>query len=854
MITRIILIFILLVGSLQAKELEKVSLQLHWKYQFQFAGFIIAKEKGFYKDVGLDVELKEPKSGMNIEDEVLSGKSNYGIYNSNILISALKNRPIKLLGSFFKGSALVLITAPNIKIVNDLIGKTIMTAKRDNIDIGLKYILDSNNINIKDIQTIPHTYSLDEFINGKCDAMTAFISDQPYKLNKLGIKYNIINPTNYGLYNLHLELFTSNNEAINFPKRTKKFLDASIKGWKYALKHKDEIINIIMAKYNKKIDRDTLEYEAEITERLIMARMYEIGSFNKNFLNKQIAVYKKINNSKKNMNLNNLIFNKKRQQNINLTKEEKEYIKNKKSIKVCIHTNQIPFVTQTKDGYSGLSIDFLNIISKETGLNVEYLQNSSVAKYIGNTQNGTCDMASIIVTKPNKFKSLTPTISYILDNIVIATGINEPYRFRLNNFKNKKIMIQKDFKNFKNYIRDIGPNLQLVDVDVIDLNRVVSGEFYGAIGVSYLMGYKISRDYLYEIKIMTKVGEDEISGSFGISNKEPLLLSIFNKSIKKIPISTKERIYDKYRKLKVEKKIDYDIIFKTIIIFSFIILIMFTVFFKQRKLIKQIEIEKDKYQKIEAKIQTINKNLEKRVHSEVEKNEKQQLMMLQQSRLAQMGEMIGAIAHQWRQPLNTLSTGIQNLKYDYKEGKLEDEIYVKSFINKSKETVKYMSQTIDDFRNFFRIDKEKKDFKVLKSIEVAIDMHSLQLKSLGIDIELNGDEFEHFGFESEYQQVILNIISNAKDALIENSIEEPKIQINLKNNQVTIEDNAGGIPDNIIYRVFEPYFTTKEQGKGTGIGLYMSKMIIEGNMGGSLSVDNGENGAIFTISFEERLK
>jgi len=254
---------------------------------------------------------------------------------------------------------------------------------------------------------------------------------------------------------------------------------------------------------------------------------------------------------------------------------------------------------------------------------------------------------------------------------------------------------------------------------------------------------------------------------------------------------------------------------------------------------KQIESQK--------KLKKFNDTLELTIEQEVAKNREKDQQLINQSRLAQMGEMIGAIAHQWRQPLNEISTSIQNLKYDYKEALLEDDKYVKLFIDKNKKTIAFMSQTIDDFRNFFRIEKEKKEFPILETTQIVIGMLSAQLKNHQIKVELNGDEFFYLGLQSEYQQVMLNLIANAKDALLENKIVNPKITIDIEKSCITVSDNAGGIPVEIINRVFEPYFTTKEQGKGTGIGLYMSKMIIEDNMSGKLSVYNDTSGAVFKI-------
>ena len=240
--------------------------------------------------------------------------------------------------------------------------------------------------------------------------------------------------------------------------------------------------------------------------------------------------------------------------------------------------------------------------------------------------------------------------------------------------------------------------------------------------------------------------------------------------------------------------------------------------------------------------------MEKKIDKALKENIKQLEVLQQQTKMAAMGEMIGAIAHQWRQPLSVISVNIQNLKYDYEDGLIDDK-FINEFISKNKTTIKFMSKTIDDFRSFFRLDKEKSDFSVKEATISVIDMLSAQFKNNGININLKGDEFIYNGFKSEYQQVVLNLINNAKDILLQNKVQNPSIDIELKENKVIFKDNGGGISKDIIDRVFEPYFTTKKQGKGTGMGLYLSKMIIEENMDAKLSVVNTENGALFEIDF-----
>ena len=259
-------------------------------------------------------------------------------------------------------------------------------------------------------------------------------------------------------------------------------------------------------------------------------------------------------------------------------------------------------------------------------------------------------------------------------------------------------------------------------------------------------------------------------------------------------------------------------------------------------------------------LNTLNKNLDKRVKEEVQKRAKQEQMLIQQSRFAAMGEMIGNIAHQWRQPLNALSLLLQNIENAY-EMDILDEAYIKRSVAKGNRLTKAMSQTIDDFRNFFRPNKQAEIFSVHSALNATMDMIKSSFENNMITFEQDIDDSLCVkGFSSEFSQVILNILTNAKDALIENKKEERKIIINVfkgetNNNNVIIEiqDSAGGIPKEIVSNIFDPYFTTKEEGKGTGIGLYMSKTIIETNMQGRLSVLNTADGAKFIIELKREI-
>lgn len=232
--------------------------------------------------------------------------------------------------------------------------------------------------------------------------------------------------------------------------------------------------------------------------------------------------------------------------------------------------------------------------------------------------------------------------------------------------------------------------------------------------------------------------------------------------------------------------------------------------------------------------------------------EYQKAMLFQQSKLAAMGEMIDNIAHQWRQPLNTLSVIVQDAEYAYGSGRV-DKNYIRTMTSESMDQIMFMSQTIEDFRNFVKPDQKNTPFDLNQPVAESLEMLASMFEAhrIAIDVQYSDNALEVFGSASEFKQVLINLLQNARDALIEHKSSHPTITIRVFGDDtygvISIQDNGGGIPSDVIERIFEPYFTTKEEGKGSGIGLYMSYSIIQTKMGGTIEVANVENGTMFTL-------
>jgi C4-dicarboxylate-specific signal transduction histidine kinase len=259
-------------------------------------------------------------------------------------------------------------------------------------------------------------------------------------------------------------------------------------------------------------------------------------------------------------------------------------------------------------------------------------------------------------------------------------------------------------------------------------------------------------------------------------------------------------------------------------------------------------------------LEELNKNLEEKISLEIEKNREKDLQLFNSSKMASLGEMIDNIAHQWRQPLSGISTMASGMLIAKEYESLTDEMFT-YYCNNIVETTQFLSETIDTFRDFIKEEKEVKKVILQERITKTLNIESATFNHHHITL-IDNVNYEQAIYVNlivgELTQVLINILNNAKDALIRNGIEKPWIKIDLVQNEdkviISIEDNAGGIPENVLPHIFEPYFTTKHQSQGTGLGLYMSYKIVTENLKGSLYAKNSQFGAKFFIVLNSELE
>ena len=258
----------------------------------------------------------------------------------------------------------------------------------------------------------------------------------------------------------------------------------------------------------------------------------------------------------------------------------------------------------------------------------------------------------------------------------------------------------------------------------------------------------------------------------------------------------------------------------------------------------------------EDRLQRLNMELERRVAQEVEKNIAQDLIMAQQARMAAIGEMLSNISHQWRQPLNNVGLIIQNMQLEFEDHSLTTDT-CNDYVAECMKYLSYMSSTIDNFQDFYLPDNKQQTFKPCKAIEDLFSLIRDDMTFQGITIRNTCEaDLLIFGYKKEFSQVIMNIILNAKDSFHKHKQLNPFIEICCRKEEdsavIFIRDNGGGIPLEILDKIFDPYFTTKFMSQGVGMGLYMSKMIIENHMGGRIKVTNTDIGVEVTIIMSDK--
>ncbi len=926
---KVLILFLLLLNCLFAKN-DQVSLQLKWKHQFQFAGYYMAKEKGFYDAEKIDVKIYELQDG-NPVDLVTNGKFDFGVDDSFLIYERLKGKDIVALFAAFQHSPLALVGLKknNIDHPRKLKDKTIeLTNMSDGSDISIQNLLELTNIEY--IAKKP-TFDIEDLINGKTDIVAGYVSNEPFRLLEKGFEALVINPKDYGFDFYGDMLYTSHQLLHTDPELVKRFYHASIQGWIYALNHIEESVELIYKKYNtQNKSKNALLYEANVLKELA-GDLHRFGIINQEKIKQIATVYSLKMENPININaMQDFIYAQNKDEAnrvVRLTIQEEQYLSKKKKINICVNEGSFPYEDYHNGKVLGLMGEYLEEVAAILKIEIQPIPYSKIDLMISESLDWRCDFISTLKLNEKQFNGMLSTKIFIKDDYEMVTSIDVPsIDISTKTFLDKTFYVldQKDrqliYKKFPKIKIHINENLDEV-IQKIKENK------NSVLLVPTLQAERIVQKYGFDVFKVNEVLPN-VSKSYGLAtNKEnQILIDILNKTIE---ILDKNEFYKIVKEKYVLKEYTFEPTFKFLKYGLTLLFVLLFLLYLQNKKNKQIESEKMKFQELlnnsvdgifittldgitihcsqafadilgyekeemqgmyasqwstlvqtnkdhieqiiqkkESRFETqfITKNgskidvdvlvkiIEMDNHQyiygsarDITESKRKDALLMEQSKMASLGDMIGNIAHQWRQPLAVMTATAADVKISMELRKELSKEKIQDFIDVVNEQAIYLSQTINDFRNFIKEDHTLLRIDLSDIVEETFKIVKPTLENHNITVIMNlQKDYEILANKNELMQAFINFTNNSKDAIIEKcDVGESYIFIfvrPIKSNKIEVEflDNGGGIDESIKNRIFEPYFTTKHKELGTGLGMSMSYKIITERHHGTLEIENKE--------------
>ncbi|MEA3370583.1 MAG: ABC transporter substrate-binding protein [Campylobacterota bacterium] len=558
-----------------SENLEKVSLQLQWKHQFEFAGFYIAKEKGYYKEAGVEVELRELGESVDVVDEVFSGRATFGTGYPSLILKKTQGSDIVLLSAILQSSPHVLVSlkSSGINFIEDFKNRKIMTHNDEAQTTSFISMLQSDGVNFVDMTQVPHSFNIDDLITKKVDISSVFASNELYILDKKGIEYDIWDPRDYGFDFYDVILFTSSAEVQKSPQRVKAFRDASLKGWKYAFENIDETVELILQNYNtQNKSKEALIYEAEVLKKLAYLDNQSLGHIDKNKIQRISDIYNLMGLAKNVIDMDEFIFTTS-EDKISFSRVEREYLEAQNQITMCIDPSWMPFESLENGKHIGISADYFKVIEEKLGIPIKLIQTQSWSQSLQLAQGRACDILSMVMETPKRKEYLNFTEPYLEVPLVITTKTDVSFINDIGALKEEKVGIPIGYA-YAELLKTKYPDLNIVEVENIEdgLQKVSDGKLFGYIGTLASVGYMFQTKYTGDLKITGKFGESWNLG-IGVRNDDSVLLGILNKAVKSIDKQKHQDILNDWIAIKYEKGVDYTLVWQILALLFLVIVV-----------------------------------------------------------------------------------------------------------------------------------------------------------------------------------------------------------------------------------------------------------------------------------------
>lgn len=537
-----------------ATALDRVAVQFHWLHQFEFAGFYMAKDKGFYRSVGLDVEFLPFRPGStDVVGAVVSGKAEYGVGYSSVLHDYLSGRPVVALAALLQDSPLVLMTRdePGLRQPQDLLGKTVMIGGDALNSASIMALLFAHGLDKNDFVRREHSFEIEDLIAGRTDAMTAYLSNEPFHMQERGVPYRLFDPREAGFSFYGDILFTSRDEVENHPDRTAAFVDATLRGWQYAFEHVDETIGVIMRDYNiQGKSRDSLAFEAEALQPLAVPPNGNIGELGLLKLEKIADAYRLMGLGPLPRRLEDFVWEGARTGDSRrplFTESERRFI-DTTEVKTATTTNWMPFsfVDPGTGAAAGISHEFWQKIVEAAGLRQTITAFDSFAEEVDSLRARTQDVIYSAGLTEERQEFALFSEPYASFPLVFATSKDENYISSPDALSGKTVAVGRNFTAHRMMVA-AHPTIRylLVDDVLSGLQAVSKGDAYAFVDVMPVVAHSINTFGYTNLKIS---GDTGLTYDLRVMVRKdyPDLVSITNKIISLISEEEKKSVIEKW--------------------------------------------------------------------------------------------------------------------------------------------------------------------------------------------------------------------------------------------------------------------------------------------------------------------
>ncbi len=550
--------------------LKQVTLQLQWKHQFEFAGFYAAKEKGYYQQAGLAVELVEAGSNSSHINDLVEGRTSFMTRGSIVIGERLQGAPVVMLSNYFKRSPLVIVSKPEIRLPGDLKGKRLMAASDEIDSIAFKTMFKQFGVSKAELSLVAPTFTIQDFISGRVDAMTVFLTNEIFALQQSGVPYNVIDPNNYDVEFYDVNLVTSESYARANPEAVRAFKAASDQGWVYALAHQEEIIDLILRKYNSQNrSRAALEFEAKQTARLMLPKVYPVGGIDGDKLRRMGESFVQAGEAPSIDRLDGLVIDgglggkPQTSLQLRLMPEERAYLRKKGDIRMCVDPDWMPVERIGSDGkHQGVAADLTQRFAQKLGVKLVLVPSKTWQETMDLFNAHQCDIISAAAETSARKATMDFTTPYMFFSAAIITNNRQVYIPDLQSVLKETFGVVKGY-SLGEKLRLRYPGIRLVEVKntLEGLKQVQEGKLFGFIDALPAVVYLIQTQGMYDIKVAGQLDEKwEIS--LATRNDEPLLRHLFQLAIDAVPLEERQNAINRWLSVRVEQGFDYALMWK----------------------------------------------------------------------------------------------------------------------------------------------------------------------------------------------------------------------------------------------------------------------------------------------------